>query len=59
MTAIAAALLAESADEIRRVAREAAERTATAQGLPPRIADQTVLRQVAALIHQVDVWRTR
>lgn len=37
-------------DEIRRVAREAAERSAGAQGLPLRITDRTVVKRIATLL---------
>jgi hypothetical protein len=49
MSSLAAALLAEP-DEIRRLARAAAERSATAQGLPQRIVDRAALQRVAALL---------
>ena len=39
-----------TAGELRQAAREAAERTALAQGLPARISDQPTLRRVVAIL---------
>jgi hypothetical protein len=37
-------------DELRKQAREWAEQSAVEQGLPPRVEDPVVLRQVAQLM---------
>ncbi len=42
--------ITDQLDEIRRQAREATERSATAQGLPARIVDRQPLRQIAVLL---------
>jgi hypothetical protein len=41
-------------DELRKQAAEWAERTAVEQGLPPKVTDQDVLRQVARLLGLLD-----
>jgi hypothetical protein len=38
-------------EEIRSLARDAAERSAAAQGLPARITDRAAMAHVAALMH--------
>lgn len=48
------AIKRDQAEEIRKAAREAAERTAREQGLPLKVTDPATIERVASLLREAE-----